>query len=141
MIFETTKTLTKEEVKEELSRLNSERFAKGAAIVGAGAVGYKVLSIISPVVDNFVAGNVPSVAIKGTSIFSKTFVMPYLFSCSYGTMYAGAFALISLLVIVVSIRSKLDGESLGTIIFNGICIVTPIVAWILMDLTFPVITL
>lgn len=141
MIFETTKTLTKEDVKEELSRLNGENLVKGAAIVGAGAVGFKVLSIVSPIVDNFVYGTGTSVAIKGTSIFSKRFVMPYLFSCSYGTMYLGAFTIVALLVIAVSVRSKLDGESINTIIFNAVCIVAPIVFWILMELTFPVITL
>lgn len=135
MLLQPTKTLTPEEVREELERINSKTVLKGAAVVGGGIAILKV----SPIVDGVIYGNSANVVTKAGKIASKftsTVAFPYVASFPMWHLYVGAFTVIGLLIVAFSVRSKIEGESWGTIIGNALAILSPVVLWFGMDLIF-----
>lgn len=138
MIFENfrpTKVLTKEEVKEELSRLRQKQVLAGVGLATGGLALYRLCEAYSATVDGFAQVGASHVITKLTKEMSKPIILPYVCTIPTWSLYVGVVGVTVVLLVAKIANSKLYPDQTAThhTLLEVCCVLAPIVAWFLME--------
>lgn len=138
MIFENfrpVKVLTQEEVKEELYRLRQKQVLSGVGLATGGLALYRLCEAYSATVDGFAQTAASHTITRVTKEMTRPIIFPYVCTIPTWGLYIGAIGITVALIVATIINRKLYPDQTQThhTVLEVCCILTPIVAWFLME--------